>query len=346
MRLRSNPTGPRPPLSMKSARASSEATHPAFVPSLSSRRLIDATYSQSLTDWELDIVQMSRGTIGGESRELRIEGLQILEENFRNVTVNQFGRAAGGSFVFGLPSRMQGEGRYNGHGWHSEVCVFRGEREIDVINPPMDLVSVVIDRRLLCDYAAETERVDLEHWLAKQTLMIEDPGTSAELSRSVHDILSGCFDGEVDLGCEATRHAIRQSVLEAITPVVARHLDIRPVPFREFSRSMVVRRAREHALQNIGEPLQVIDLCRATGVSRRALQMSFQEVLGINPVAYLRMLRLNGARRMLLEAAPGMQVKEAVAAWGFWHLSRFSQEYREMFGELPSETLRLARRAA
>ena len=26
--------------------------------------------------------------------------------------------------------------------------------------------------------------------------------------------------------------------------------------------------------------------------------------------------------------------------WGFWHLSRFAQEYRHMFGEMPSETLR------
>jgi AraC family ethanolamine operon transcriptional activator len=33
-------------------------------------------------------------------------------------------------------------------------------------------------------------------------------------------------------------------------------------------------------------------------------------------------------------------VKDAVEAYGFWHLSRFSRDYKTMFGELPSETLR------
>jgi len=35
-------------------------------------------------------------------------------------------------------------------------------------------------------------------------------------------------------------------------------------------------------------------------------------------------------------------VKDVVAHWGFWHLSRFSAEYRALFGELPSDTLKRA----
>ena len=32
--------------------------------------------------------------------------------------------------------------------------------------------------------------------------------------------------------------------------------------------------------------------------------------------------------------------RHVIARWGFWHFSRFSAEYRRMYGELPSQTLR------
>lgn len=33
-------------------------------------------------------------------------------------------------------------------------------------------------------------------------------------------------------------------------------------------------------------------------------------------------------------------VQEVAARWGFWHLSRFASDYRTLFGESPSQTLR------
>jgi AraC family ethanolamine operon transcriptional activator len=35
-------------------------------------------------------------------------------------------------------------------------------------------------------------------------------------------------------------------------------------------------------------------------------------------------------------------VQDIAARWGFWHLSHFANDYRRMFGELPSETARLS----
>ena len=85
----------------------------------------------------------------------------------------------------------------------------------------------------------------------------------------------------------------------------------------------------------------MIDVCRALAVSRRTLQYSFEEVLGLNPATYLRVLRLNRARQDLLaNDVNALQVKDVASRWGFWHLSRFGAEYRELYGELPSVTLK------
>jgi AraC family ethanolamine operon transcriptional activator len=92
---------------------------------------------------------------------------------------------------------------------------------------------------------------------------------------------------------------------------------------------------------HIAEPITVADLCVELGVSRRTLQYSFQDVLGTNPVRFLRAMRLNGARRDLRAGtAPADSVQDIAARWGFWHMGHFVTDYKRMFGELPSETLR------
>jgi len=99
-------------------------------------------------------------------------------------------------------------------------------------------------------------------------------------------------------------------------------------------------RRRELLLAHTDEPLSILQVCSHLGTSRRKLNYCFQDVLGTTPVKYLRTLRLNGVRRVLRHAEKGVTVQDVAAHWGFWHLGQFAQDYRRLFGELPSTTLR------
>lgn len=85
------------------------------------------------------------------------------------------------------------------------------------------------------------------------------------------------------------------------------------------------------------------EVARATGVSARVLQKAFAQAGEPPPMTYLRQLRLNRVRAELADAAQ-TQSPAAVTAvagrWGFVHLGRFAQQYRQLFGEAPSHTLR------
>jgi AraC family ethanolamine operon transcriptional activator len=88
------------------------------------------------------------------------------------------------------------------------------------------------------------------------------------------------------------------------------------------------------------EPLTVMTLCQGLGVSRASLQRCFLQVHGVAPLAYLRMRRLNCARRALKAARGTSATVTAIAMhWGFFHFARFAQNYFDQFGELPSTTL-------
>ena len=88
-------------------------------------------------------------------------------------------------------------------------------------------------------------------------------------------------------------------------------------------------------------PVYVLDLCAATGVSERTLRDAFLKQCGMGPMRYLKLRRLHQVRRSLYGVAPGAtSVKAAALENGFWDLGRFAVDYRAMFGESPSETLR------
>jgi AraC-like DNA-binding protein len=103
----------------------------------------------------------------------------------------------------------------------------------------------------------------------------------------------------------------------------------------------VVRRAIDLMHAHPETPWGTVHLARATGVSARALQKAFQRSGQPPPMTYLRRLRLHKARAELAAHCPNELTVTAVAShWGFLHLSRFAEQYRQLFGESPSETLK------
>ena len=83
------------------------------------------------------------------------------------------------------------------------------------------------------------------------------------------------------------------------------------------------------------------ELARATGASARALQRAFERSGQPSPMMYLRRLRLHRVHAELAANSPeSLTVTTVAGRWGFVHLGRFASQYRQLFGETPSETLR------
>jgi AraC family ethanolamine operon transcriptional activator len=113
---------------------------------------------------------------------------------------------------------------------------------------------------------------------------------------------------------------------------------IRPV---WYQRLPIARRVTDFMHANLGEPLMMHDLCGAARASQRAVEYAFQDVYGVGPKQYLKMLRLNQVRRDL-RTLPGdvASVTSIAHQYGFWHLGHFSVAYRQLFGETPRQTRR------
>ncbi|GAA0936199.1 helix-turn-helix transcriptional regulator [Pseudonocardia zijingensis] len=188
---------------------------------------------------------------------------------------------------------------------------------------------------------------------------------SEHLNRPVHDVLD--FDFGIDLTTPAG-HTLLSSV-EFFVRELDRPGGLADMPVaREQLEAFVmtqllltgrhqyldellapadtVRRGRlgpviDYIEQHADEPLSPQELARVGCMSVRTLHATFQAELGESPMGYLRRVRLDHVRAELLRCDPTQtRIVDVALRWGFIHQSRFAQQYRERFGELPRETLR------
>ena len=83
-------------------------------------------------------------------------------------------------------------------------------------------------------------------------------------------------------------------------------------------------------------------LAAKIGASPRVLQYAFQDTLEITPMSYILNRKLHAARSDLKRSGADVrsQVTRIAMLYGMYHLGRFSTNYKQLFGELPSSTLK------
>lgn len=106
-------------------------------------------------------------------------------------------------------------------------------------------------------------------------------------------------------------------------------------------RPATIQRAVDFIEEHLSEPLDVARIASHVRLSVRSLHEGFQSSMGTTPMRYVRDSRLREVRRELLAADHRTEgVAQIATRWGFMHLGRFAGQYREAFGESPSESFR------
>ncbi|MFQ6162002.1 helix-turn-helix domain-containing protein [Sinorhizobium meliloti] len=102
----------------------------------------------------------------------------------------------------------------------------------------------------------------------------------------------------------------------------------------------IVARARAYIVEHLSEPIALDDIAAAAFASRRTLYRAFADILDDTPQTYVRRLRLHRIRRGLAtDRERACTIAVVANEWGISELGRLAGWYRELFGELPSETL-------
>ena len=90
--------------------------------------------------------------------------------------------------------------------------------------------------------------------------------------------------------------------------------------------------------QHIDDTLSSVQVARLVGLSVRTLENLFRQTLNLSPAAYYRRLRLQTARRMVVDTR--LPLHEIALRTGFNSLSAFSRLFRNTYQQSPGECRR------
>jgi AraC-like DNA-binding protein len=113
--------------------------------------------------------------------------------------------------------------------------------------------------------------------------------------------------------------------------------DLLRLALRRDARSPGVTRALHYIHRHLDEPLDVTALAKAAGMSVSSLHHQFKTVTTLSPLQYVKRIRLDRARQMLMDGT--LQAAEAALRVGYESPSQFSREFKRLFGLPPRRYL-------
>jgi AraC family transcriptional regulator, ethanolamine operon transcriptional activator len=175
-----------------------------------------------------------------------------------------------------------------------------------------------------------------------QDLLRTRPGAWHRVARIVRAATETADGGPQTFDLEEARRALRDTLLDAVHDLIAgakaEGNALRSRNPRAWRR--VAAAADEYLRAHVARPVYTEELCAALGISPSGLAQAFRGTCGISPHRFLRLRRLAIVRRLLRAwEGPAPLARSVALAHGFWHLGQFSQDYRAIYGEAPSETL-------
>jgi len=318
--------------------------HPVHVDARTSRDIHEQ--ATLLDTWNQTYCQISGGQFNGSVESIWVDGVRFFVERM-NRAVLQRGNVGSDRIGVGIPLRLSGKAVLCGEiAEEDDLHVFSGSSGFEYLSPE-ELVFIGLEFRPSAAPQSANEELlirELRGKLQQSRRVIPVDQAQARYFRSALQSLFAELAAIPSLLADPeSRASLKRSSVGAVLELLAQPEE------QAHSRGATVTtdwqlasRARDLVEGAPDCPMSVIELALRLGVSRRTIQYACQNALGIKPMSYLRAVRLSGVRRDMRHAR---SVSEAATRWGFWHFGRFARDYRAMFGELPSETLKHMSRA-
>ena len=287
--------------------------------------------------WDLDFRQLEAGPLKARARVMAARAYVGIAVHF-NRSFHQLGQAPADQVCFGIPGSRLGDFEWCG----ADV---RGGALINFnLAPGFDSHTlrnfqghVISFQRERLQQLADANQLDVSLDRLVQSRAAWDSPVSRDLGRwleRIHPVTAPATETDNDDS---------GSLDEKLGLSVLRILASEDWPAEDKNRtqqSRLLKRSLEILNDHDNLPIGVTELCQAVGTSLSTLNRLFTARFDMTPKAYIRARCLSAVRDELATAPCGEKVVAIANRWGFWHMGQFARDYREMFGELPSATLK------
>ncbi|MDJ0517434.1 MAG: AraC family transcriptional regulator [Trichodesmium sp. MO_231.B1] len=213
--------------------------------------------------------------------------------------------------------------------------------EADIIFPQGGTVTqIIMPVQTFYTYADQLQRHDLDDNFRRKN-QVNLPLTGM---KEIKDYLKQVFWLAVHQPTWFQNPHIEKLITDDLVPLLISQIPIK-LNSKSFlkpsRRAKLIAQAEKKILAHLEKPLTLKQLAENLGCSSRALSFGFKDLFGLSPMRYLKVQRLNAVRQHLKAREPeNCTIAILASEFGFYSPCHFTRDYKTMFGELPSETLR------
>lgn len=294
-------------------------------------------FTETVRAWDLDFWQLERGGFRSELSQVGLGNFELGRAKF-NRRLHQTGLSPNGGRTFVIPNSSRLSLRWRGHDVAADqlLCFPKNRQLESCSDSSFDILTLTVAEDYL---GKKLDRLEMRGGLSlldEAEVCVADPRLMMALRMQLnrmHDTSSNSL-----IRSQAQLDAELDELLGyLLTTWIRRRAGARKAISR--SRSRVLKDAIAYIELRGRQTVSVRELCVHVGVSERTLQYVFQEAYQVTPKQYIQLRRLHGVRKELL-ARPYRPVGDVAAEWGFWHMGQFAADYKKLFGEVPSATVK------
>jgi AraC family transcriptional regulator, ethanolamine operon transcriptional activator len=293
--------------------------------------LIDQSRLVSLVGASISWAQLERGKLDIGYRVAQAPAL-VISSRTANLAFQLQGAIQRGKTAVAMIQSLCPGARWFGQQVDSEtIAVRREELYLRTTGPSTALAIVVDEEELQSKFPDSLDASELVDNLRRSGVS-RNPTASARLRKAVRSV---CF-GKMPPG-----RVVTGTLVPLLATMLGRFDSYAVEPTDATNRRFAaVRTCERYMREHLDTSLTLLDLSRVSQMRSRTLINAFEAITGFGPMDYLKRLRLTAVHRALKRAGrSNTRVIDVATDWGFWHMGHFARDYRNMFGEAPSQTL-------
>lgn len=296
-------------------------------------------FQENALRWNLDFRKISKGDFWGSIQMLDLGSVQLTKSRLTG-TIDQNGFSPPGCRTFVLfADSSQSLLWLNRKLESKELIVYREDNLWESVSyENFNMFTISIKQSHLNSIIEESNFLNLNKNLEKdERILTLDKSTLFNIRNFLNILFHKLERNTIAIHSPN----LQNKVIYKLPQLLLQILDGNNASVKKNKRKR--DKAIDKVLSFINESLfneiTIPKLCSYANISIRTLEYGFQERFLISPKQYIKALKLNDVRQKLLLSPKRPVISEIANKHGFNHMGQFSADYKELFGELPSETI-------
>ena len=283
--------------------------------------------------WNLEYVQMQKGLYMGSVTAVYTPHMQLMRTPHSRGLLLQGDFPKGTVLIAAVVTKSDVTFQNKVADKH-EIKILRSGDEIDFMcNGESETITIAVEETFFDDayysYFGQEFHVD-----KKNKKVYIEPRFLSHFTQGIEKWISYLMQDHDQANIGMHYESIESQILEHVFSSIYMEEG------QKLRQKFQIKKARDLLHESIGEVSNIANLAEELGISERLLHHAFKKNYGVTPKKYLLNLRMHSVKQELLLADPTITIASIIQKYHFYNQSTFTQAYKEMFAELPSDSLK------